>query len=106
MGMPRVLSMPIVPQYRYGHTVPCHVPYFRKAPPRLLREGRDPHDLDDGQLANNPYTRSKKSLRRLEFRIVGGGGMTRAEMPGADAPATTPAAGRRQRAAAICASEP
>ena len=41
---------------------------------------RIPHDLDEGQLANNPYTRSKKSLRRLEFRIVGGGGMTRAEL--------------------------
>ena len=52
----------------------------RGDPPDSCGKAGDPHDLDEGQLANNPYTRSKKSRRRLEYRIVVGGGMTRAEL--------------------------
>ena len=52
----------------------------RGDPPDSCGKAGDPHDLDDGQPANNPYTRSKKSRRRLEYRIVVGGGMTRAEL--------------------------
>ena len=39
-----------------------------------------PHDLDTGELVTKPYTRSKKAQRRLSYRIVVGGGMTRAEL--------------------------
>ena len=33
----------------------------RGDPPDSCGKAGDPHDLDEGQLANNPYTRSKKS---------------------------------------------
>ena len=52
----------------------------RGDPPDSCGKLGDPHNLDDGELVSNPYTRSKKAQRRLSYRIVGGGGLTLAEI--------------------------
>ena len=52
----------------------------RGDPPDSCGKLGDPHNLDDGELVSNPYTRSKKAQRRLASRIVGGGGLTRSEI--------------------------
>ena len=52
----------------------------RGDPPDSCGKAGDPHDLETGELVTKPYSRSKKAQRRLSYRIVGGGGMTRAEL--------------------------